>query len=386
MELEADICVVGAGIVGLGHAFAARSRGMRVVVLDRSARAVGASVRNFGHGVVTAMAAGEPFAVALRARERWLELGTRAGIMIEEAGTVVVARHEDELAVLEAVAAEPARCARIITADDAATLTALPTGAIVGGLHCPLDVRVNPREAVAGLAALLDRDPDAAVIWGACVDEIEPGRVRAGATQVRAPLTVVCPGPDYASLPAAIRPRREDLTLCKLQMLRVAPPNGIRITPAVLTGLSILRYPAFSDQRAADAVRERLEREAPELLAAGIHLIVTQLPDGDLIIGDTHAYGETHDPFRHERLDALLLREASTLLGVAALEVRERWLGAYPTAPGDPFLIECPLPGVAVVEVVAGVGMTTGLGLAERTLDLLKEESRTLEFAARRTR
>lgn len=44
-----DLAVVGAGIVGLGHAFAARERGLKVVVVDRAALPNGATVRNFGH-------------------------------------------------------------------------------------------------------------------------------------------------------------------------------------------------------------------------------------------------------------------------------------------------------------------------------------------------
>ena len=50
----------------------------------------------------------------------------------------------------------------------------------------------------------------------------------------------------------------------------------------------MIRYPAFTAQPAAVQVRERLLAERPELVEAGIHLLVAQLPDGDLIIGDTH--------------------------------------------------------------------------------------------------
>ena len=81
-------------------------------------------------------------------------------------------------------------------------------------------------------------------------------------------------------------------------------------------------------------MRERLAAERPELLAAGIHLIVTQLPGGDLVIGDTHAYADTPAPFAHERLYELLLGEARRLLGADSLDVRERWLGVYPTMRG----------------------------------------------------
>jgi hypothetical protein len=152
-------------------------------------------------------------------------------------------------------------------------------------------------------------------------------------------------------------------------MLRVAGAAVGRYRPALLTGLSLLRYPAFTAQPGFDRLRERLANERPELVAAGIHLIVTQLPDGDLILGDTHEYGDPVSPFRLERLDELVLAEGRRLLGVERLDVRERWPGVYPVAPGDPFLIEEPLPGVRLVEVVSGVGMTTALGLAPRVLD-----------------
>lgn len=49
----ADLAVVGAGIVGLAHALAATRAGLSVVVIDREARANGASIRNFGFVAVT---------------------------------------------------------------------------------------------------------------------------------------------------------------------------------------------------------------------------------------------------------------------------------------------------------------------------------------------
>ena len=186
---------------------------------------------------------------------------------------------------------------------------------------------------------------------------------------VRAPIVLICPGPGYTGLPAELRPQRDGLTICRLQMLRVATPGARQYGPALLTGLSLLRYPAFTSQPGSERVRARIEAERPELVAAGIHLIVTQLPGGDLIVGDTHNYGGTPSPFACEWLDRLVLAEASRLLGAESLAVRERWHGTYPYAPGDPFMVTEPLPGVRVVEVVSGVGMTAALGLAPRVFD-----------------
>ena len=367
--IDTDVCVVGAGIVGLAMALEARSRGLSAVVLERHDRAVGASVRNFGHGFVAAMADGEALDCALAARERWLSLGRTAGIEVHEHGSVIVARAEDELAVMRALARDERRGARVIDAGEVADLAPIPTDGLIGALYAPRDVRVNPRDAVAALAALLERDEHACVLWGAGVHAVEPGAVESSRARVRAAHVLLCPGPDYDTLPPEVRPRREGLTRCTLQMLRVAAPRGRRYGPALLTGLSLLRYPAFTALAESEPLRARLEREQPELLAAGIHLIVTQLPGGDLILGDTHDYGDGVSPFRRERLDELVLGEARRLLGAEHLQVRQRWQGVYPHAPGPPFLVCETLPGVRVVEIVAGIGMTTALGLAARVLD-----------------
>ncbi len=380
-ELHADVCVVGAGMVGLAHALEARRRGLSVVVLERDAAAVGASVRNFGHLFFGSQPDGPVFDLALASRERWLELAPAAGIELVQEGTLVLARAEDELAVLETSLVNPERHARLLSPREAAALAPVACDGIVGALHSTLDLRTSPRAAVAGLAGLLDADVQATLRWNTQVHAVEPGVVHAGAssgpaqtTTVRAPQIIVCPGPDFRSLAPELRPGLEGLTRCRLQMLSVRAPESRRFGPALATGLSLVRYPAFADQAPTAALAARLARERPELLEHGIHLLITQLPDGDLVIGDSHAYGDTLDAFADERIYELLLAEAAGLLGVPELAVRERWLGIYASrvhAPGPyrPFHVTRPMEGVQVVENVAGIGMTLSLGFAAAVLD-----------------
>ncbi len=168
------------------------------------------------------------------------------------------------------------------------------------------------------------------------------------------------------------------MTLCKLQMMRIAAPGGRRYAPTLATGLSTIRYPAFAAQPAALRVRERLLAERPELIEAGIHLLVAQLPDGDLIVGDSHRYGEPPSPFAEAELDELLLAEARRLLGADELAVRERWIGIYPTDAGGRdagsghFAVSAPFAGARVVEITSGLGMTMALGGAQAVLDELE--------------
>ena len=282
--------------------------------------------------------------------------------------------------MLEGAARNERRGARMLTAAQAGTLAPIPTDELVGALHAKLDLRVDPRDAVAGLARLLEQDPEAHIEWSAPVHGLEPGAVHAAGLTVRAPAIVVCPGPDYGSLPPSCREGLSALTLCKLQMLRIAAPPNRRYEPALVTGLSLIRYPAFASQPGAAALRERLAVERPELLEAGIHLLVTQLPGGDLIVGDTHEYGDAPSPFRDEQLDELLLAEARRLLGAVALQVRERWIGIYPTTGNGHangaghFVVTAPFEGARVVEVVSGLGMTMVHGHAAGVLDELVRE------------
>src|SRR5579862_5576300 len=100
-EHDYDAAVVGAGIIGLAHAYHLARSGRRVVVFERNQRAIGASVRNFGMIWPIGQPAGEAHDTALRSRETWREVLTATGIWHEDAGSLHLAYHEDEAQVLQ---------------------------------------------------------------------------------------------------------------------------------------------------------------------------------------------------------------------------------------------------------------------------------------------
>ncbi len=362
-----DLLVVGAGVVGLAHAVDAHLRGLSVAVVERDERAVGASVRNFGHLCATPQA-GVALDYALVARDRWLALGRKAGVPVQECGTLVVARSEAELAVLQQFAAT--RGSEQVSLLDRAGVgrrLARHDPAVVGGADLPLDLRTDPRQAVAALAGWLV-EQGVPIHWRTSALAFEPGLVATSRGRIAARKVVVAVGHDVDYLFPEVADA-VGLVRCRLQMLRVAAPNGLRVDPAVLSGLSMLRYAGLAETPAASEVRAAYASEFPELVDAVMNLMFTQRVDGDLIIGDTHHYGLSHDPFDDEATADLVLRETARLLGVPQLTVRQRWRGVYASSDQTDFLITKPAADVAVVSVTSGIGMTTSHGLAAAVLD-----------------
>jgi glycine/D-amino acid oxidase-like deaminating enzyme len=77
-----DLIVVGAGVVGLATAHAARQRGLRVAVVERQAQCPGASVRNFGLLTATGQRRGDQWRRARRTIDVWQQIAPRAGIEV----------------------------------------------------------------------------------------------------------------------------------------------------------------------------------------------------------------------------------------------------------------------------------------------------------------
>ncbi len=364
---HSDLLVVGAGIVGLAHAVEAAARGCTVTVLDRDDRAVGASIRNFGHITLTAQT-GRALAYGLAGRGRWIDLAAKAGFWLRESGSVVVARAEDELAVL-AEFAETRGAEQVQLLDRAAVADRLPLldPATIGGAGLPLDLRVDPRQAVPAITDWL-AGAGVRFHWGVNVLQAAAGEVVSTAGRFTADRVIIAVGHDVDRL-APEAAAAVDLQRCLLQMLEVTPDRPATVEPAVLSGLSLLRYSGFAACPSAPAVRSRIVGQDPELLRLAVNLMYTQRPDGALVIGDTHTYGRTHDPFDDEATAELIIRESARLLGTDRLRVRRRWRGVYASSDRTDFLITDLDPATRVVSVTSGIGMTTAFGLAVDVLD-----------------
>ena len=95
-----DDAVVGAGVIGLAHAYHLARRGRRVIVFERNGRAQGASVRNFGMLWPIGQPAGPLRRLAIRSREVWLDILAASGLWHDRVGSLHLAYRDDEAQVL----------------------------------------------------------------------------------------------------------------------------------------------------------------------------------------------------------------------------------------------------------------------------------------------
>jgi len=182
MNNTADVAILGAGILGLAHAYAAASGGMKFIVFERSPRVPGASVWSFGMIWRIGQPHGKMHQLALRSRSRWVE------VLDQENRNQVLAR------------------SGAVVADG-----------LIGGFWSGME----PTVGSADLAA------------------VETGNERWIVDRV-----IVCDGDDFETLyPETFTASR--LTCVMLQMLRTAPqPEGWQLGPALAAGLTLRLYQA----------------------------------------------------------------------------------------------------------------------------------------------
>ena len=366
--------IVGAGIVGLAHAWSAAIRGHQVTVFDRSPRASGASVRNFGMVWPVGQPPGTAYRLAMRSRRRWLKLARDAGVWVNRCGSVHLAYREDERAVLTEFASIGrelgVRCQWFDANEVLARWPVANPDGLLGGLHSPTELAVNPPAAVAQLANWLRDSHGVEFHFGTLVAEVQTDALRtADGRGGEFDRIVVCGGADARELfPEAWN--RSGIRLCKLQMLGTDPqPNGWRIGTHIAGGLTLRHYRSFEVCPSLGGLRQRIAAEHPELDRYGIHVMASQDDGGRVILGDSHEYDEQIEPFDKEEIDGLILRELRRMIRLPQWSISRRWHGVYAKHPQQLVLREEPQPEVHLRTATGGAGMTFAFGLAEADWD-----------------
>lgn len=276
-EPQADVVVIGAGIVGCASAYYLARRGVKVAVLDKGPIAGEQSSRAWGFVRQQDRDPAElPLMVAANRIWRELEGELQADLEWNPGGLLALARSEGDLAHYEARARlerEAGADSRMVTPRQIKTLLPALECSVSGGLYTPSDGHADPAKSTHAFAAAARRE--GARVYPYCTVEglsTRNGRIGAVLTErgeIRTD-TVICAAGAHSS------------RLGRMVGLRL-PVGSVRSTVAATAPL-----PRFTD-----------------LAVRGLEVAFRQTRAGNVILGRVSARSADHDvtleSFRHLR-------------------------------------------------------------------------------------
>lgn len=158
---EADVVVIGGGVIGVCTALFLAEAGKRVVLLEKGRIAGEQSSRNWGW---IRQQGRDPDEIAMltEAKKIWRDLAARTNVDIglTECGTTYLAHTTDEIERYRAwlAIAEPKGVdSKMLDAAQVSELIPNIQGAHIGGIHTPSDMRAEPWVAVPAIAGIAAR-------------------------------------------------------------------------------------------------------------------------------------------------------------------------------------------------------------------------------------
>jgi D-hydroxyproline dehydrogenase subunit beta len=159
----ADVVVVGAGIVGAACAEALTARGVRVVVVDRSAPASGTTAAGEGNVLVSDKEPGPELALAVASRREWPRVLDRLADVLgpdradvewdPKGGLVVATTDPGPLAAFAGTQRRAGIDARSLQPDEIIPYEPLLTPRVTAGIYYPEDAQLQPVLAATALLA-----------------------------------------------------------------------------------------------------------------------------------------------------------------------------------------------------------------------------------------
>ncbi|MDZ4795614.1 MAG: TIGR03364 family FAD-dependent oxidoreductase [Bacteroidota bacterium] len=361
--------VIGAGMAGLATARALAVRGYKVNVIERTHRAVGASIRNFGMIWPIGQPDGELYERAMLSRSIWKQVCQDAHIWHDAVGSLHVANQPAEMNVISELATIfRHRGYQLLSADETLKKSApVVRENLMGSLYSPDEMIIDPRVAIQTIPAWLSEKYMVEFTWGKTVTAIDYPDVYTGEDMLSADEIFLCSGADFETVYPELF-SKQALVKCKLQMMRMAAQQE-RIGPPLCGALSLVHYNSFKAAPSLGQLKKRFDEQYPDYLKWGIHVMVAQNQAGELTVGDSHEYDHTHDPFDKQFINQLILDYLKTFASFGNEQIIETWNGIYPKLTnGEAHLVIRPEQGVTIINGLGGAGMTLGFGLAEQVV------------------
>lgn len=368
--------IVGAGIVGLSVARALADKGYSVTVVDKSDKAVGASIRNFGMVWPIGQPSGELYQLARKSAEIWKQVCDGTGMWYHQCGSLHVANDEIEWTVINELYDlfnKEGRPVQLLTKESIAKrYPHVNQQGLFGGLYSSDELIVDPRIAVAQVSTYLNELMNVQFLWNFSVTEIGEGYIRSTEQTLRADCVFVCSGHEMETLYPSVF-KQSPITKCKLQMMRMQMSVSDSIGTSVCGGLSLLHYGSFKLAPSLPLLRKFAEEHFPHYLQHGIHVMVSQHEKGELTVGDSHEYGNIFDPFDRQDINELIIQYLNRFMKASHWKLNATWHGIYPKmTDGASWFFHSPVNHVYILNGLGGAGMTLSFGLAKKLIDAIE--------------
>lgn len=383
-EEKFELIVIGAGILGLSHAYHAAKLGYRVLLLEKDSYPVGATVRNFGQIVPSGMSP-DWFEYGVESTNLYKAIQAEYDISIRENGSLYIASCEEEQRLLhELFDIMQGRGYPTQLFSQYQCLERWPSlnsNYCKQGLFFPSEVSAEPNllihrllRYVPGKFSNLTYRPNSLVTRCDIQDKevvlVTSDGVRYGGRKV-----IICCGNEFKILfPEHFS--ESGIVVSKLQMLRTQPMPQVRLEGNILTGLTIRRYESF---RACPSYGTTVApEELKELLHWGIHLLFKKAPDGTIIIGDSHEYASASEATNlnyeiNQHINRLILTEAAKIVNFDAALIQNTWAGFYSQHP-EKGIVEIDLENkIHIRTAIGGKGMTGSAGYAKESIKRISQ-------------
>jgi glycine/D-amino acid oxidase-like deaminating enzyme len=339
---DADVIIVGAGIVGAACAAACARAGLRVMVCEAGVTGGGATAAGMGHLTVMDDSPAQ-LALTGRSLELWAGLAPELPREAEytRRGTIWVAADGEEMAAAE----EKHRLCgahgvETEMLDGAALARAEPNlrAGLAGGVRVPGDAIVYAPVVAAWLL-----EQSGVTVRRTRVEAMGGGEVRCGdGTRLRAGAIVNACGADAGRLTPGlpIRPRKGHLVITD-------------------------RYPGWAHHELVELgyIKSAHSQEGGDSVAFNVQPRAT----GQLLFGSSRQFDAPDGGVDHAILARMLERCASYMPGMRELQAIRVWTGFRAATP-DSLPLVGPWPGDSSVWLATGhegLGITTALGTAE---------------------
>jgi FAD dependent oxidoreductase TIGR03364 len=374
-----DLIVIGAGNLGTFHSYHALMEDKTVLMIEKDAEPLEATVRNFGQIVPSGQEMDTWFEYGRESLEIYKNIQSKTDITVRQNGTYYFASDDQEMTLLEETRA------LYNMREYASTLlnrkscyerfSNLNTEYYKGGLFFPDEISVEPRTMVHRVRNFLIQALGLHFLSNTLVKncEVENGicKVQTSDNQIfYAEKVAICGGHEFKILFPEIF-KASQMKICKLNMMQTFPMPEIKLNGNILSGLSIRRYDSFKSCSSYSKLTTPEWQKPYQQL--GIHILFKQAINGSIIIGDSHEYAEVHEnnnlPLGIDmEINDLILKEAKRIMNLPDWKIQNYWAGYYAQSI-DGGAFEHQISNKIFISTgIGGKGMTTGAGYSRKRI------------------